>query len=173
MTIPTTLSECSHIDEVHLLVTTTRGLTGTAAEVGTASGRTALPLLRMFAKVYIIDLWPHSEQDYLDCMATLSEYKDKLVVLRGLSWEMAEQIPDESLDYLYLDADHEYESAKKDLLAYYPKLRSGVGAVASGHDYRAGHPGVEQAVDEFVFELGLTEFNGELGCSHSWAFTKP
>lgn len=173
MKTPATLSECAHIDEVHLLVTKTRGLTGTAAEVGTASGRTALPLLRMFTKVYIVDLWPWSEQDYRDCMATLSEYKDTFTVLRGLSWEMAEQIPDESLDYVYIDADHKYESIKKDLVAYYPKLRSGVGAVASGHDYGAGHPGVNQAVDEFVVEMGLTEFNGKLGCSYAWAFTKP
>ncbi len=169
---PLTLQACTHIDEVIQLVTKTRQLTGHAAEVGVATGRSALPLLSLFEKVYLVDLWPHSEQDYLDCMENIAGRGDA-VILRGLSWEQAEHIPDESLDYLNLDADHEYESVKKDLYAYYPKLRSGVGAVASGHDYDAGHPGVNQAVDEFVAQMQIAEFNGELGCSYSWAFTKP
>ena len=171
--IPETLEECTHIDEVHQLVTKKRGLTGIAAEIGVATGRSALPLLKMFDKVYLIDLWPHGEKDRDECLNHLKEYKDKLVVLRGLSWEMAEQIPDESLDYFFLDTDHEYESSEKELAAYYPKLRSGVGAIASGHDYSEWFPGLTQAVDEFVVSVGSPYLCKGLGNSQCWAFTKP
>lgn len=173
ITYPASLKDCSHIDIVHLLVTNTRGLRGHAAEIGVATGRTVVPLLKKFERVYLVDLWPHKNRDMKTCLEAVAPYGDKAVILRGLSWEMAQHIPDESLDYFFLDADHEYESVKKDLDAYYPKLRSGVGAVASGHDYNEWNPGLIQAVQEFVTAHGIPYLHTQLGCSDSWAFDKP
>jgi hypothetical protein len=173
ITHPASLKGCPHIDIVHLLVTNTRGLRGHAAEIGAATGRTALPLLAKFEMVYIIDLWPHNNDDMRQCLEMAATYRDKAVILRGLSWEMAQYIPDESLDYFWLDCDHAYESVKKDLHAYYPKLRSGIGAIASGHDYTEWHPGVPQAVNEFVAVYGIPYLHTQLGCSDAWAFEKP
>lgn len=51
------------------------------------------------------------------------------------------------VDFIYIDAGHDYESVIKDLEAWWP-LVSEIGVLA-GHDYDESHPGVVQAVDEF------------------------
>jgi len=67
---------------------------------------------------------------------------------------------DESLDFIYLDADHSYESVKADLEAWYPNLWQG--RLFAGDDcgalplhevnFGAGNLtfGVKKAVDEFA-----------------------
>merc|ERR1712048_862566 len=45
----------------------------------------------------------------------------------------AQHFPDDSLDFVYLDARHDRHSVLMELLAYWPKLR--VGGVMAGHDY--------------------------------------
>lgn len=55
--------------------------------------------------------------------------------------------PDESLDFVFVDADHRYESVTADLRAWWPKIRPG-GAMA-GHDYDTHWPEVVRAVDDF------------------------
>ncbi len=48
-------------------------------------------------------------------------------LLRGITWEMASQVPDNSLGLLYLDACHTYDCVKKDLEAWFPKVKRGFG----------------------------------------------
>lgn len=74
-----------------------------------------------------------------------------VVVHRGMSWDIADEIPDGSLDWAYIDGDHSYEAVKRDIAAYVPKLRPG--GVLAGDDYgeRSGpRAGVTRAVDELV-----------------------
>ena len=52
---------------------------------------------------------------------------------------------DESVDFVFIDAAHDYESVKADLTAWWPKLK--VGGKIAGHDY--GWEGVGEAVHEF------------------------
>ena len=52
---------------------------------------------------------------------------------------------DQSLDFVYIDASHEYENVKNDLIYWYPKVT--FGGVIAGHDYP--YPGVKKAVNEF------------------------
>jgi hypothetical protein len=42
-------------------------------------------------------------------------------------------VPDASLDYVYVDARHDYCGVKEDLEAWWPKLRRG--GILAGHDY--------------------------------------
>jgi hypothetical protein len=64
------------------------------------------------------------------------------------------QIPDNTFDLLFIDADHQYESIKQDIADWIPKVKS-TGMIA-GHDYfnpvtgalENQHPGVKRAVDE-------------------------
>jgi len=65
----------------------------------------------------------------------------------GQSWEMANDFKDESIDFVFIDCDHVYESVKKDILAWWPKVKKG--GIIAGHDFECGeHPGVDQAVGE-------------------------
>ena len=55
---------------------------------------------------------------------------------------------DESLDFVFIDASHEYEDVKNDILAWLPKVK--VGGILAGHDYLQMWPGVIMAVDELL-----------------------
>ena len=64
---------------------------------------------------------------------------------RMSSQDGAKLYEDESLDFIFVDADHKYESVIEDLKSWYPKLK--YGRTIGGHDY--DWAGVKQAVDEF------------------------
>jgi len=71
--------------------------------------------------------------------------RDIIEDIKGYSWEVAEKFEDDSVDFIFIDADHSYESVKKDIKAWWPKIKKG--GVMSGHDYFS-FSGVRQAVDE-------------------------
>jgi hypothetical protein len=66
--------------------------------------------------------------------------------IRKPSLEAVKDFEDGSLDFVYIDAAHEYEDVKADIIAWLPKLKP-TGMIA-GHDYNTDAPGVKQAVDE-------------------------
>ncbi len=72
-------------------------------------------------------------------------------IVKGDSVEVAKTIPDGSLDFVFIDADHSYEAVKADIAAWAPKVRH-MGIVA-GHDYyvfeSSGKDDVIRAVDEW------------------------
>ena len=72
--------------------------------------------------------------------------KDYIKPLRMSSLEAAAQFEDDSLDFVYLDAAHDYENVKADIAAWLPKLKKG-GTIA-GDDYALPWVGVMKAVDE-------------------------
>lgn len=153
-----------------------RGLTGVGVEVGVQRGLFSEHLLRRWQGMRLISVDPwraFAEGEYQDianvdqaeqdrrCVETrvrLGRFGERSVIWRTTSLEAAAAIDDHSLDFVYLDARHDYVSVLEDLEAWYPKLR--VGGVIAGHDYVDGHfPegdfGVRSAVDEFFAERGL------------------
>jgi len=67
-------------------------------------------------------------------------------IIKSQSWDAASNFKDRSIDFVFIDADHIYESVKRDILAWLPKIKQG--GIIAGHDYCNEHPGVIQAVDE-------------------------
>jgi predicted O-methyltransferase YrrM len=63
------------------------------------------------------------------------------------SIEASKLYDNESVDFVFIDASHEYNSVLADIKAWYPKVK--VGGTIAGDDYIAGWPGVIRAVDEF------------------------
>ena len=64
--------------------------------------------------------------------------------LRMDSVEASKCFADNSVDFLFLDGAHDYDSVKRDLAAWIPKVKKG--GIMAGHDF--GHPPVKQAVLE-------------------------
>jgi hypothetical protein len=86
---------------------------------------------------------------------------DNVRIVRNFSVEASEQFPDQYFDFVYIDAAHTYDEVKKDLAAWYPKIKDG--GILAGHDYIPdtriwrGEPcGVYQAVNEFVEDKNLS-----------------
>lgn len=74
----------------------------------------------------------------------------RVILHRTLSHDAAPLFPDGHFDWIYVDASHFYDDVKRDLHAFFPKLKPG-GYIA-GDDYdRRGiwDHGVTRAVDEF------------------------
>lgn len=76
----------------------------------------------------------------------LNHISDKINIIRNDSLNQSEKYDDECLDIVYIDASHDYESVKKDIEAWYPKVK--YGGVLCGDDYIRGWDGVIKAVDE-------------------------
>jgi hypothetical protein len=65
--------------------------------------------------------------------------------IRGFSYNIVSQYEDDSIDFLFIDGAHDYESVKKDLNDWYPKVKKN--GIIAGHDYFFN--GVKNAVNEF------------------------
>jgi hypothetical protein len=66
--------------------------------------------------------------------------------IRTTSLEAAQYYKNRSIDFVFIDAAHDYENVKADLNAWYPKVKKG--GFIGGHDY-PGFSGVVLAVNEF------------------------
>ena len=149
------------------------------AEIGVFHGRMSAALLsRKDLSLVMVDSWAGEGADYIgegDFHAKLSQdqqdscYKTTLqnvafaggraTIIRKPSLQAAAYIEDNSLDFVFIDADHSYEGCKADIQAWLPKLKPG--GLLSGHDYDHPElPGVKQAVDEFC--------TPEIGKNRTW-----
>ena len=63
------------------------------------------------------------------------------------SSKASEQFNDSSIDVIFIDAGHSYESVMNDLNSWYPKMKTK--SIMAGHDYSSTWPGVQKAVNEF------------------------
>lgn len=70
-----------------------------------------------------------------------------------MSDEACNDVPDNSLDFVYIDGNHSYDFVKADIEKWYPKLK--IGGIMGGHDYTKQLPGVITAVDELKESTGM------------------
>ena len=93
--------------------------------------------------------------DQYAAVQTTQHAADRRTLLQLPSVEAAQQFGNGTLDFVFIDADHSYESVAADIAAWAPKLKSG--GLLCGHDYfGADMPnwGVGKAVKEYATQLG-------------------
>ena len=106
---------------------------------------------------FCVDTWEGSEEHANEsciqsntlydefCKNTLP-FQDVIKSLRLSSIEAAEQFDDQSCDFIFIDAAHDFDNVVADINAWLPKLKEN--GVLAGHDYCATFPGVIQAVEK-------------------------
>ncbi len=103
-------------------------------ELGVYNGDFSRELLRIFrpAKFYLIDL---------NIAAIHGDVRShpQVTAKQGLSWEMLADLPDHSLDYLYVDADHSADGVRNDILVAHQKVKEG--GIIQFNDYCTFSPG--------------------------------
>lgn len=162
-------------DELPLLLNA-RGLFGCGVEVGVKQGEFSAHLLQHWAGRHLISVDPwlsdaaeayvdianvpqdQQEQFHRETVARLAPFGERSTIWRATSVDAAAVIPRHSLDFVYLDARHDYASVLEDIAAWADKVRPG--GILAGHDYIDGHFsagvfGVRSAVDAYFAELGL------------------
>lgn len=95
---------------------------------------------------------------------------DRACIVKASSLDAAKLCDDESLDFVFIDADHSYEGCKADIDAWYSKVK--VGGLFGGHDYEnTDFPkfGVTHAVNDFVHMKKLAL---DLGDNFTWFVRK-
>lgn len=134
------------------------------AELGCAEGFFSADILRWpnVEKLYMVDAWATlanqtgdgtnptewHEKNLRAARTRIDFAIDKAVILRGITWEQAVNVPDESLDMLYLDACHTFYCVFKDLQTWISKVKPG--GIVAGHDYLNRSYGVFDAVKQFT-----------------------
>ena len=102
--------------------------------------------------------------------ARLAHTKAKFMPVYSL--DAAAEFENESLDFVYIDANHSLPWIMDDLCAWYPKVRKG--GVVSGHDYHAMNNSVhvKYAVDAFTQAYKIQPWFVLGDRYHSWLFEK-
>lgn len=99
----------------------------------------ANPNLRLFS----VDAWAayqgyrdHVSQEELD--EIMADAKRRLApfnceLIKGYSMDVVKQFEDESLDFVYIDGNHEFQQTVNDIAEWQMKVR--IGGIVAGHDY--------------------------------------
>jgi hypothetical protein len=91
-------------------------------------------------------------EHFLDNMKPVEGYYKPV---RASSTEAANLYEDGSLDFVFIDAAHDYDNVKADIAAWFPKVKEG--GLIGGHDW--GHPPVARAVQDSLPDIAI-----EYGC---------
>ena len=116
----------------------------TMIEVGVRRGGTTFHLLDHCKNLTIFGIDTDISQFYSNEIK--NKYGDRLVAIEGYSEIVADQIPMNSVDLVFIDGNHSYEYVYKDIVKYSPKLKPN--GLLTGHDI--DYPGVNRAVQELV-----------------------
>jgi hypothetical protein len=139
------------------------------AEIGVFDGFTSDALLRHLPglELWMVDAWtPYGGESRLGVRDAAffetakaaarwwtNHAAERRFLLQQSSVPAAGKFASESLDFVFIDANHLYESVRDDIHAWWSKVRPG--GLCIGHDYgidrdTTGQWGVRRAVDEFA-----------------------
>ena len=132
-----------------------RGLTNTAAEIGTHRGDFAFEFLRCWKgkKLICIDPWSDVEgyekqtevlqrimqgcenrlEDLEEAKRKLKNQVGRVIFHQATSAEALPSYPDKFFDFVYIDGDHSYKQVHFDLVHWWDKVKPG--GVLAGHDF--------------------------------------
>jgi len=122
---------------------------GKGVEVGTFKGEFSKEIMENWeGSLYMVDVWrPLSNEEYLDAsnhgnhetqiygeaMNNIKGFEDRAVMVRATSEIASNMFEDNSLDFVYIDANHAYDYVVQDIELWYPKVKEG--GYLCGHDY--------------------------------------
>jgi len=103
-----------------------------------------------------VDIWKEGEGDlYYSPKDIYQTFKNNMLPVENYykdirmdSIDASKLFADESLDFVFIDACHQYDCVKNDIIAWKPKIRKG--GILAGHDYSEYWPSVKKAVEELL-----------------------
>lgn len=115
------------------------------AEIGVRKGKFTRLLCKANPELHMlcIDPWeayavryPQELQDkiYQDCLKVLEEYD--VEIIRKRSMDAVKDIPYDSLDFVYIDANHHFDYVMEDIIHWARRVRPG--GIIACHDFHYG-----------------------------------
>jgi hypothetical protein len=132
------------------------------AEIGVDRGHFSEYMLKYIpgCTLLCVDPWRwklRGESRYQSTVRRLAPYGDRATIIREYSFEAVMGVPDESLDFVFIDGDHSFDYIMTDIIWWSRKVR--YGGVVSGHDfYRFRGGGVVPAVETYTRAHGITRW---------------
>lgn len=132
------------------------------AEIGVYKGEFSEKFAKAGLKLYAIDPWriykdfsnPRGQErldfQYEHTQRVLSPYPN-CKIIRKTSMEAVEDFEDESLDFVYIDGNHEFRYIAEDLAEWTKKVRKG--GIVSGHDYFFVKTGTREQIWHVAYVL--------------------
>ena len=130
-------------------------------EIGVFCGETSAFFLSIAPEVHVIGIDPiiPDSMGGCDCIgnkeqifAEVETQKDRFELIEDYSYNVHDRFEDGTVDFIFIDGDHNYEAVKRDFELYYPKVRED--GLIFFHDSRmnrggtAHWPGPSKFVDE-------------------------
>ena len=121
------------------------------AEIGVDKGHFSEKFCQVGLTLYAIDPWRiykdfraargqrRFDKQYEEAKSYLAGYPN-CIVIRKTSMEAVADFADGSLDFVYIDANHEFRYIAEDLVEWTKKVRRG--GIVAGHDYFFVKPGI-------------------------------
>ena len=132
----------------------------TMVEVGVYAGQSTNIFSQYFKKVHAVDPWEdldEYEENMKVVEAVFDRFKASNVIKhKKTSVEAAKDIEDKSIDFIYIDARHEYEYIMEDIKVWLPKLKKN--GWMGGHDFYLHESGINQ-VEFGVAKAVMQNFN--------------
>lgn len=92
-------------------------------------------------------------------------------IIKKLSVDASIDIPNESLDFVYIDGGHQFDYVMTDIILWGQKIKKG--GILSGHDYyKFIDAGVVRAVDNYAAVHGVKEINLTDESTPTWWFKR-
>lgn len=130
------------------------------AEIGVAKGDFTITLCRNMPglELFAIDAWQTYDgyRDYRD-QQQLEDYHDKVVermapfnctIIRKWSMDAVDCFEDESLDFVFIDGNHDFKNVADDIVEWSKKVRKG--GIVAGHDFYDQDHGIKFGVKYVV-----------------------
>jgi len=116
----------------------------TGIEVGSAYGESAEIFIstNKFKELHCIDTWAGEMAERESFFDDRFEDEPRIIKHKLGSQKLVDVLPD--VDFVYIDACHQYKDVVQDIINYKPKAKKFIG----GHDYSWKFKGVIQAVHE-------------------------
>ena len=115
------------------------------AEIGVLAGSYTVALLKAGLQIYAIDPWLQFDKklEYYDYRKKdMSEYEkaarervegQDVKIIKATSMDALKEFKDDSLDFVFIDGNHEYRHVVDDIDEWSRKVRKG--GIVMGHDY--------------------------------------
>lgn len=150
------------------------------AEIGVRAGEYSLALCQANPQIelFCVDPWLHpvpsrqhrSERYLRRAKAKLEPFN--ATIIRKTSMEALADFENDSLDFVYIDADHTFDCVCMDIIGWSKKVRSG--GIVAGHDYYQFYRGgVVAAVDAYTRCHDIRPWYVTLEETPSWFWEKP
>lgn len=140
------------------------------AEIGVDKAEFSEKFCKAGLSLYAVDPWRYDD-DYTDrhsqkrldsfyelSQARLASYPNATII-RKTSMEAVKDFPDNSLDFVYLDGNHQLKYVVEDLFEWSKKVK--VGGIISGHDYIYTNPKTKAGICHVIYAVNA--FTGAYG----------